>query len=285
MDADAPAGRLGRVPVMRVLGQGGSMRRTALVTGASSNIGQGIALRLAQDGYEVFYTYNTNLEGAQKTEQMIQDVGGVSHYSQASLEMEGVPQRVVDEARAAMGGIDLVVCNAGKDRRDSIMAFTSKDAVDLYRSNFLAYMLVAGASARAMVEDGVKGSIIFITSSRAEQSYPDDFLYGGLKAAVKRACESVAMELSDYGIRVNCVAPGATLVRNEKTERAHTRPFVRESIPLRRMGSPEDIGAAVAFLASPDASYITGITLRVDGGLILPGMKEGYDAIPWRADR
>ena len=88
----------------------------------------------------------------------------------------------------------------------------------------------------------------------------------------------MALDLSAYNIRVNCVAPGATWVpKNDKV----LSPFVKESIPLHRVGTPRENGEVVAFLASENASYITGITVRVDGGLILPGMLEGYDKIPW----
>ena len=88
----------------------------------------------------------------------------------------------------------------------------------------------------------------------------------------------MALDLSSYNIRVNCVAPGATWTPKNP---AMLSPFVKESIPLHRVGTPRENGEVVAFLASENASYITGITVRVDGGLILPGMLEGYDKIPW----
>ena len=132
-----------------------------------------------------------------------------------------------------------------------------------------------------MVADKIEGNIIFITSSRAEMAYPDDYLYGGFKACVKRAMESMALDLSSYNIRVNCVAPGATWQPRPGQENRLQSPFVTESIPLHRVGTPRENGEVVAFLASEHASYITGITVRVDGGLILPGMLEGYDKITW----
>ena len=155
-------------------------------------------------------------------------------------------------------------------------------------------------AARYMIDHGVRGSIINITSSRGERAYPECGVYCGLKAGLNHAIRAFALDVSGYGIRVNNVAPGATRVRT-KEELAARDPddegdyFWREafsapgnsigrdfwddlggSIPLCRAGTPEDIGNAVAFLASDKASYITGITLRVDGGLILPGMPEGF---------
>ena len=255
-----------------------TMNKTAIVTGGSSNIGQGIAIVLAEHGYDVAITYATRLQGAMDTKREIEKLGRKCFVYEAHLEKAEIPAQVVDQAHKDLGHIDLMVCNAGRDGRHSVLTATPEDMDHLFTSNFKAYSMCAGAAARHMVRQGTKGNIIFITSSRAEQAYPDDFIYGGLKAAVKRACESMALDLSAYGIRVNCVAPGATWkVDNPKLLSA----FVTESIPLHRVGSPRENGEVVAFLASEAASYITGITVRVDGGLILPGLLEGKDKIPW----
>jgi glucose 1-dehydrogenase len=114
------------------------------------------------------------------------------------------------------------------------------------------------------------GSIVHITSTRAHSAHPYDSIYGSMKAAMTRAAETMALEFASSGIRVNCVAPGA-IAREPNTERGNK---LGKKIPLGRMGTPVDIGNAVAWLCSDEASYITGITLRVDGGLILPGMPE-----------
>ena len=256
------------------------MNKTALVTGGSHNIGQGIAIVLAEHGYDVAITYNSRREGAEETKAEIEKLGRKCFIYQASLEKPEVPQQIVDKAHKDLGGrLDLMVCNAGNGGfRGSVLTSTPENVDEVYMVNFRNYILCAGAAARHMVADKVEGCIIFITSSRAEMAYPDDYLYGGFKACVKRATESMALDLSAYNIRVNCVAPGATWVpKNDKV----LSPFVKESIPLHRVGTPRENGEVVAFLASENASYITGITVRVDGGLILPGMLEGYDKIPW----
>jgi len=178
----------------------------------------------------------------------------------------------VKKAIADLGHIDLLVNNAGRSTRESVLTCTAEELDFLFSLNYRAYILTSGAVARHMVLNGIKGSIIFITSSRAERSYPEDFLYGGIKAALKRSCESIAMDLAPHGIRVNCVAPGATIVR-EDNGRWQNSLGVR--IPIGRLGTPQDNGHVVAFLASEKAGYITGTTVRVDGGLILPGMPEG----------
>ena len=136
-------------------------------------------------------------------------------------------------------------------------------------------------AANYMIASGTKGNIINITSSRGEQSYPEDGLYGGLKAGLNRAICSFALDVSQYGIRINNVAPGAIRIRTREelieggnVAMADFWDELGNRIALGRSGLPEDIGHAVAFLASDKASYITGTTLRVDGGLILPGMPE-----------
>ncbi len=258
------------------------MGKTAVVTGGSHNIGQGIAIVLAEHGYDVAITYNNRKEGALETQAEIEKLGRKCFVYQASLENPKVPDEIVARAHKDLGHIDLMVCNAGNGGfRGSILTVTPEKVDEVYSVNFRNYILSAGAAARYMVKDNIAGSIIFITSSRAEMAYPDDYLYGGFKACVKRACESMALDLSAYNIRVNCVAPGATWTPRPGMEDRLKSPFVTESIPLHRVGTPRDNGEAVAFLASDKASYITGVTVRVDGGLILPGMLEGYDKIPW----
>jgi NAD(P)-dependent dehydrogenase (short-subunit alcohol dehydrogenase family) len=141
------------------------------------------------------------------------------------------------------------------------------------------YFLCVGAAARIMVKDKTPGSIIMVTSVRAQAAHPDDFVYGAFKAGMERACKSMALDLSEFNIRVNCVAPGAVWTANADT------PFTRESIPLHRSGTPRDMGEAVAYLAGDKSNYVTGTTLLVDGGLGLPALLEQHDPIPWNTEK
>lgn len=260
------------------------MNKTALVTGGSSNIGQGIAIVLAEHGYDVAITYANRLEGALETKRQIEALGRKCFYYEAHLEKPEEPERIVNMAHKDLGRLDVMVCNAGRDTRNSILTTTAEDLDFLYTNNYRNYMLCSAAASRHMVADKIAGSIIFITSSRAEQAYPDDFIYGSFKAAMKRACESLALDLSAYNIRVNCVAPGATWPDTPRLAKAKASNFVKNSIPLHRVGNPRENGEAVAYLCSEAASYITGITIRVDGGLILPGMMEGAEETVWVRD-
>lgn len=258
------------------------MNKTAVVTGASHNIGQGIAIVLAEHGYDLAITYRSNEAGARDTEKAVRALGRKCFVYRSVLNEPQAPQELMDKARADLGRIDLLVCNAANPGfRCSVLTVTPEMVDHIYASNYRNYVTCAGAAARYMVADKVEGNIIFITSTRAEQAYPDDYLYGSFKAAIKRAAESIALDLSAYNIRVNCVAPGAIWQIRPGMENRLNSPFITESIPLHRVGNAREVGEAVAYVAGDKASYMTGSTVRLDGGLILPGLMEGYEKIPW----
>ena len=255
-------------------GQAESIPLKALVTGASRGIGRGIALVLAEAGYDVAISYATKADEADEVAAMIRDTfGRLCPVFQADTGLPGVAAQLVEQAIDALGGLDLLVNNAGISIFDTRIVEDSETMDRLIDINFKGALKGTFAAARYMIDHQVKGSIINITSSRAERAYPADAVYGGMKAALKRATETLALKYAPYGIRVNCVAPGATAVRfDAKSVTLHEK--LGRKIPLGRVGQPEDVGHAVVFLASDQASYITGITLRVDGGLILAGMPE-----------
>jgi len=256
------------------------MNKCAMITGGSRHIGQGIAVVLAEYGYDVAITYATSPDGANETKRQVESLGRRCFIYEARLENPEVPEKVINHARADLGRLDVMVCNAGKDTRNSVLTITAEELDYLYANNLRNYFLCAGAAARNMVRDKTEGSIIMITSVRGQLPHPDDFYYGGLKAAMDRACKSMALDLSAYNIRVNCVAPGAVW-RPDREGNIPDTPFLRESVPLHRTGYVRDIGEAAAFLAGERAAYITGVTLTVDGGLSLPGLLEQRDPIPW----
>ena len=255
--------------------------KKAIVTGGSRGIGRGIAIALAKDGYDVAITYATKAEEAEQTAAAVAEYGRKCLLYQASLEEDGVGPRVVSQAIEDLGGLDLLVNNAGLTITGSILHMPVADIDKLINLDFRNYLLCAQVAARYMAAHQVRGNIISITSSRAQRAYPGDAVYGGIKAGLNRATESMALDLAPYGIRVNCIGPGAIRVRTDE-QLAKPDERIKGSfyenlgwrIPMQRVGDPEDIGNAVVFLASEKAAYITGFTLRVDGGLILPGMPE-----------
>lgn len=251
--------------------------KCAFVTGGSRGIGKGIALVLAEQGYDVAITYATAVDEAMGTKSSIEALGRRCFVYQAELQHPDVPERVTKQAIADLGRLDALINNAGVTKHNSLFT-TEVELMDfVYGLDFRAPILCAKQAALHMRENGIRGCIINITSTRAFRSYPEDALYGAAKAGLTRATESMATELAPYGIRMNCVAPGATRVRGDYSE-ADLHSGFAPKIPLGRYGTPRENGYAVAWLCSDQATYITGTTLKIDGGLILPGMPE--DASP-----
>jgi len=262
----------------------------ALITGASSGIGQGAAIVLAEHGYDVAITYNHNEQGARETQRQVEALNRRCFIYQASLEVAGIAEETVRRAHADLDGLTLLVNNAGRDGRHSVLTASREDMRYILETNFYAYCLAAGEAARFMVREGTRGSIIFVTSTRGESAHPDDFIYGGIKAAINRGSQSMALDLAPYGIRVNCIAPGATQVRPPRISEDFVpgtpiggKPYypLDPYIPAGRLGTPRENGELIAFLASERCAYITGTVIRVDGGLVLPGMAEGFAPTTW----
>ena len=274
------------------------MRKKAIVTGASRGIGRGIIRELAAAGYDIAFSYRTREDEAKEAAEEIRNMGSFAWYAKADMAQAGEGEKFFDQAVRELGGLDLLVNNAGVTVFQSILDLEMEEKqIEIFRNagrkageyfakkmlnlDLLNYLVLSSKAARYMKAHEVKGCIINITSSRAERAYPGDCVYGGIKAAVNRASQSMALDLAPYGIRVNCVAPGAICIRTPEEIKAEGRTELEgfweslgERIPMGRNGTPKDIGRAVVFLASENAAYITGEVLRVDGGLILPGMPE-----------
>jgi len=253
-----------------------SSKAAAIVTGASTGIGRGIALKLASIGYDLVVTHLNEPEEMEQTAEQIRASGSRCLALQCDLTDPAAPERLAAEAIEAFGTIDVLVSNAGAARFGKLADMTA-DGIDyMYALLYRAPMLLIGRVGRHMADHGVKGRIVQVTSSRGLRAYPADAVYGGMKAALDRSVQSAAMEFAPYGIRINAVAPGAIQVRESNAFYEALGP----RIPLERMGQPADVAEAVAYLCSDAASYVTGITLRVDGGLILPGMPESVKLAP-----
>ncbi|WP_349772275.1 SDR family NAD(P)-dependent oxidoreductase [Lederbergia citrisecunda] len=248
------------------------IKKTALVTGASRGIGKGIALELASIGYDLVITYRTGKEEAEETADSIEKNYGRKCYPiHAELADESTASIIVQKSIDVLGKLDVLINNAGVTIKSPLAEMGHKDIIHLLSLNLKTPLLTMKAAVKHMIDERIKGNIINISSTRGKRAYPDDAVYGGTKAALIRATESVALECAPFGIRVNCIAPGATKVREGNNE--HLKKL-GDKIPLNRVGTPRDIGQAVAWLISDQASYITGETIKIDGGLILPGMPE-----------
>ena len=239
--------------------------KTALVTGGGRGIGRGIALELAREGADVAINYRRSAEAAEKTAAEIRALGRRAVLVPGDVSDVQAVDRLVGDAVAALGGLDVAVANSGVASRVAAVADTDPAewrrvlATDLDGAFFTARAVVPHVVAR-------RGTVIFISSIGADMAAVGGAPYHVAKAGVNTLTKVLAKELAPAGVRVNCIAPG--LVRSDMGEKLikFHGDVVLQSIPLGRAGEPEEIGRAAVFLASSDAAWITGKILRIDGG-------------------
>ena len=240
--------------------------RTALVTGAGSGIGSGIALRLAEEGANVVVNYAHSAAGAAEMVDQIRDLGCEAIAVRADVSNAVEVQAMVDRTVETFGGLDILVNNAGIDPHVPFLEMSEKQWDWIIDTNLKGNFLCSQAAAREMIKRE-RGKIIIISSIHSFVTYTHITAYATTKGGLNAMTRQLALELAPYHINVNCVAPGAT--HTDKFYRVvpnyHPDMFAHE-IPVGFQGEARDIGAAVAFLASDDARYITGQVLVVDGG-------------------
>ncbi|NPA91243.1 MAG: 3-oxoacyl-[acyl-carrier-protein] reductase [Chloroflexi bacterium] len=242
--------------------------KIALVTGASRGIGRGIALRLAEEGCKVVVNYNRSADAAQEVVEQIKAQGGEAVAIQADVSDYKEAQRLVKEALQAFGRIDILVNNAGTTRDQLLLMMKESDWDLVINTNLKSCYNVTKAALRSMMKQRY-GRIINITSVVGLAGQAGQSNYAASKAGMIGFTKSLAKEVGPRNITVNAVAPG--YVPTDLTTYLPEE-LIKEMIqltPVRRAGTPEDIAAAVAFLASDDASFITGHVLTVDGGLVM----------------
>ena len=244
-----------------------------MITGSGRGIGKAIAWELAKRGYDIVVHHRHEPIGAKELADDILSLGRRVEVLVGDLTKEDVPSRLIEEAIESMGQLDVLVNNAGITIFQPFLNLTESQFEQAFRTDFRAPYFCAQKVAQWMANHQVKGSIINITSVHYERVNHADSIYGAMKSALSRLTESMAYELAPQGIRVNAVAPGLILLNEPKEEQIQTIHDIEQQIPLRRAGRPEDVAKAVAWLAGDDASYVTGITLRVDGGMNLPMMQ------------
>jgi 3-oxoacyl-[acyl-carrier protein] reductase len=244
--------------------------KVAIVTGASRGIGRAIALELARRGAQVVVNYNRNAEAAAKVVATIEAAGGQGIAVQADVSDFEQAATLIQAGLDAFGQIDILVNNAGTTRDQLLMLMKEEDWDDVLRVNLKSTFNCCKAAARPMVRRR-RGHIVNITSVSGIAGQGGQTNYAASKAGIIGFTKSLAKELGPRSITVNCVAPGfvPTDLTADLPENLLQKAI--ESTPLRRMGQPEEIAYAVAFLASDEASFITGETLTVDGGLVMQG--------------
>ena len=240
-------------------------QKTALVTGASRGIGQAIANRLVTDGFYVFGTATTQ-SGADRVSLDLDSNGsGVPLQLTDAHSIDGALQTIADSKRT----ISVLVNNAGITRDSLLLRMSDLAWDEVLNTNLTGFFRITKPLLRGMLKERW-GRIVNLGSVVARMGNAGQANYCATKAGIEGFTRSLAMEVASRGITVNCVAPGfiSTDMTTEVSERGESDLLAR--VPLGRAGTPEDIANAVAFLVSTDASYITGQTIHVNGGMLTP---------------
>ncbi len=242
--------------------------KIALVTGGGRGIGRAICLELAARGATVIVNYNRSAAAAADVVAQIEAAGGIGKTMQADVSDAEQVAAIFKAITSEYGKIDILVNNAGMTRDNVIMMMKPADFDVVIETNLRSCWLCCKTAARLMMRKR-SGSIVNITSVVGIAGNGGQTNYAASKAGIIGLTKSLAKEVSVRGIRVNAVAPG--FVETDMTAELadDLRKKAIEAIPLGRMGAPQDIAKAVAFLASDEAAYITGQTLVVDGGMVM----------------
>lgn len=244
------------------------IEKIALITGGGRGIGRAICLELAAKGATVIVNYNRSAAAAAEVVAQIEAAGGIGKTMQADVSDAEQVAAMFKTIASEYGKIDILVNNAGMTRDNVIMMMKPDDFDVVIETNLRSCWLCCKTAARSMMRKR-SGSIVNITSVVGIAGNGGQTNYAASKAGIIGLTKSLAKEVSVRGIRVNAVAPGFVETDMTADLADDLRKKAIEAIPLGRMGAPQDIAKAVAFLASDEAAYITGQTLVVDGGMVM----------------
>jgi 3-oxoacyl-[acyl-carrier protein] reductase len=242
--------------------------RVALVTGASRGIGRAIAIRLASEGADIAINFRTDQAGAAAAARAVQDAGSRCALVQGDVGLAADASGMVATCVAELGGIHVLVNNAGVSADMLTMRLSEEDWDRVLDTDLKGAFLTTKAALRPMIRQRW-GRIINIASVVAYTGNAGQASYASAKAGLVGLTKSVAREVATRGITVNVVAPG--LVDTDMTDKLsdEIRTWMLNQVPMGRPGTVEDVAGAVAFLASDDAAYMTGQTMKVDGGMVM----------------
>lgn len=242
--------------------------KVALVTGASRGIGRAVAIKLAQNGADVVVNYSGSEAAAQETVDAIVALGRKAIKIKANVANAEEVAAMVEETHKEFGHIDILVNNAGITRDGLLMRMKDEDWDNVVDTNLTSVYRMSKRAVRGMMK-ARRGRIINITSVVAQMGNAGQSNYAATKAGVEGFSRTLAREIGSRQVTINCVAPG--LIETDMTDELDERLLnsMLDAVPISRLGQPEDIAAAVFFLAGDEASYITGAVIPVNGGMYM----------------
>jgi len=243
--------------------------KTVLITGGSQGIGQGIAFRLAEEGADIAVDYVGNPASADATVAQIRKRGRRALAVQADISSVDQIHSMIKQTVDSLGGVDVLINNAGVEKHASIWEATEHDYDLLLTINLKGAFFASQAFVQHRMAVKKSGKIINVSSVHEELPFPHFTSYCASKGGMKMMMRNLSIELAPYGITVNNIAPGAieTPINTALLNDPPKLKALLDNIPLARLGQVSDVAGVAAFLASSDADYITGTTIVVDGGL------------------
>jgi 3-oxoacyl-[acyl-carrier protein] reductase len=240
--------------------------RVAVITGASRGIGRAIALRFARDGARVVLSHRHDVDALRSVEETCRALGAEVATITGDVASEDTVLAIRKAAMDRFGRIDVLVNSAGAVCDGLVLTLEDADLERMVATNVLGVVRMTRGLLRSMLEQR-SGCIINLSSVLATRGGRGNAVYSGTKGFVESFTRAVAAEVGRKGIRVNAIAPGVVTTDMSSGVRALATEELLESTPLRRFGSPDDVAAVAAFLASDEAAFITGAVLPVDGGI------------------
>ncbi len=240
-------------------------KKTALVTGGSRGIGRAISERLAADGYHVVINFRSNTKEAEETLGRIQNAGGTGELCRFDVSDRSDVNKAMTDALIRHPAVDALVLCAGI-RHDELLVFMTEEHWDaVLATDLLSFHAVVKPVVKQMILNR-QGRIIVISSTSGESGLPGQVNYSAAKAGLIGAVKALALECAKRNVLVNAVTPG--FIQTDMTEALAAKELARR-IPMARVGKPEEVASVVSFLASKDASYITGQVIGVNGGIYM----------------
>jgi glucose 1-dehydrogenase len=244
--------------------------KVAIVTGSATGIGRAIAIRFAKEGAAVVVDYVGNPDVPAQVEKEITGCGGRSIAVAADVSKPDQVQDLIDGAVRAFGRLDIVVNNAGIEKKLAFVEYPLDELQKILEVNLIGPFLVSQAAARQMIRQKEGGRLINISSVHEDLPMPTNAAYCASKGGLRMLTRTIAVELAKERITVNNIGPGAvfTPIDADLEAMPEMERALMSEIPLNRWGKPEEIAGLAAYLASDEASYITGSTYFIDGGML-----------------